>query len=272
VTDLALDQHSAFLATTSSVGLSSWDEVLKLQVDLFAASELRFLAGLAPWLNGHRVLDVGCGNGVFTTRLGRRFPEKQYVGIDVSPELIARALSTPLAGVAFSVADFFTFKPEQKFDVILMRFIAQHLTDFEAILTQAEKLLVSQGALLIIEPSLDKSLNVPATPRFKTVIADFERARGDSGRIRQRLQNPLVLLADRQDWRITDDEIVYVRYTGRNETQRIHRLYRKWTEMFERSGLLVDAFADVYRELDEWATADNARSEIALRAICFSQR
>ena len=264
--DLSKGQVAVWTFPENPLGL------LNLQVDLFAPSELSFLAGLAPWLDAHHVLDVGCGNGAFTARLRRQFPEKKYLGIDVSPELIAHALSAPVAGVAFSVADFFTFQPEQNFDLILMRFIVQHLTNFDAILKQTEKLLSARGVLLIVEPSLEKSRNVPATPAFEALIANFEQARSDGGRIRQRLQKPEELLSGHASWRIAHDEIVYARHTDPKEIARIHRLYRKWTEMFERSGLLTCAFADVYRELEEWAIAGNSRSEIARRAICAAPR
>jgi len=40
---------------------------------------------------GHQLLDVGCGAGWMTRRLGKKAPGAQAVGIDASPAMIARA-------------------------------------------------------------------------------------------------------------------------------------------------------------------------------------
>lgn len=50
------------------------------------------LAGIRPSITpGMRVLDVGCGGGRFAIRLAERYPEIHVVGLDLSPEQIARA-------------------------------------------------------------------------------------------------------------------------------------------------------------------------------------
>jgi SAM-dependent methyltransferase len=50
------------------------------------------LDSLAPLIDsGMRILDVGCGGGQFALRLAERFPELEIVGLDLSPEQIARA-------------------------------------------------------------------------------------------------------------------------------------------------------------------------------------
>jgi len=50
------------------------------------------LANITPALApGLRVLDVGCGGGRFAIRLAERHPEISVIGLDLSPEQIARA-------------------------------------------------------------------------------------------------------------------------------------------------------------------------------------
>ncbi|HVI02706.1 MAG TPA: class I SAM-dependent methyltransferase [Enhygromyxa sp.] len=50
------------------------------------------LAGIAPAIQPNmRVLDVGCGGGRFAIRLAERYPDITVVGLDLSPEQIARA-------------------------------------------------------------------------------------------------------------------------------------------------------------------------------------
>jgi ubiquinone/menaquinone biosynthesis C-methylase UbiE len=50
------------------------------------------LAGIAPAIAPDmRLLDVGCGGGRFAMRLAERHPDTRVVGLDLSPEQIARA-------------------------------------------------------------------------------------------------------------------------------------------------------------------------------------
>lgn len=39
----------------------------------------------APVNNPKRILDIGCGTGILTVRLGREFPEAEVIGVDISP-------------------------------------------------------------------------------------------------------------------------------------------------------------------------------------------
>lgn len=56
------------------------------------ASERVNLEPLLPYLgDGLRLLDVGCGNGRLAERLDRAGYKLDYVGVDVTPELVARA-------------------------------------------------------------------------------------------------------------------------------------------------------------------------------------
>lgn len=72
------------------------------------------------------VLDVGCGDGVLFGMM-QRFPLAEYHGVDVSEEAIARlrARAVPQAGatgisrVVFSRANFETYSPTRRYDVIV---------------------------------------------------------------------------------------------------------------------------------------------------------
>jgi cyclopropane fatty-acyl-phospholipid synthase-like methyltransferase len=61
--------HERFLDTSSIDALADWNDLLRLQVEVFAADELAFLARFAAWQNAMGVLDVGCGNGLYLSAL-----------------------------------------------------------------------------------------------------------------------------------------------------------------------------------------------------------
>ena len=78
-------------------GFGEWGE--RIEGDPWE-SYLEELAGRLP--NGASVVDLGCGNGVKTARLARRF---EVVGVDISEEQL-RLASARVPGATFVQADF----------------------------------------------------------------------------------------------------------------------------------------------------------------------
>jgi trans-aconitate methyltransferase len=76
------------------------------------------------------VLDLGCGDGVYTAELKQAFPEVRFVGIDAAAGAIAAAQkNTP--GVEFRVADALDHAswPQETFDLAIARGVLHHLPD-----------------------------------------------------------------------------------------------------------------------------------------------
>jgi len=236
--------------------------LLRLQVEVFAPDELAFLAGFAPWQEAVDILDVGCGNGLYASALRAGFPNKSYTGIDISSGLIAEARAADPA-IAFAVADFFSFAPDRTFDLIVMRFLIQHLTDFMTVLDRCATLARPRGGVLIIEPDLRNSRNDPPTPLFEELLVRFERSRNDNGRMRRRIADPRELVSGIRDWKLVADEPVKIRPV----TSAARSLFLSWIDTFERSRLLDFQFGAVREELRRWSRTADASTTIALRAI-----
>jgi SAM-dependent methyltransferase len=66
-------------------------------------------------LRGKSVLDVGCGVGDFWQHLHKRGLDCEYLGVDLSSEMIRRARER-FPGVAFQCCDLLTWQPEKPFD------------------------------------------------------------------------------------------------------------------------------------------------------------
>ncbi len=75
--------------------------------------------------NPQKILDAGCGNGILTCFLAKRFPDATIIGIDISAEGIEQArklaLSLALTNIKFEVGDIkdFLFDATDSFDLIL---------------------------------------------------------------------------------------------------------------------------------------------------------
>ena len=259
------DNHSLFLDTSTKTALAEWNDLLRLQVDFFAPSELDFLATFGPWKAARRVLDVGCGNGSYTSALRARFPRKTYIGIDLSEGLISEARCND-AAIDFEVANFLDYRPSSKHDLIVMRFLVQHLTNFGDVLEAGEKLLEAGGGLLIIEPDVKSSRNSPATPLFEDLLSKFEKSRENDGRMRTRIADPQTLVSGVRDWALADHQLILIRNVGPPAQRLARALYLRWIDTFERSGLVTHGFDETRKEIQCWATKDRCSSNVVLRA------
>lgn len=77
------------------------------------------------------IIDVGCGGGFFTLKLGKKYPKAQVVGIDLSKQAIAFAQSHLfLPNVDFIVSSQASLDlPPQSVDVVTSTLVCHHLTD-----------------------------------------------------------------------------------------------------------------------------------------------
>jgi trans-aconitate 2-methyltransferase len=84
------------------------------------------------------VVDLGCGPGNLTALLARRWPEAEIVGVDSSPEMVARAQG--IAGVRFEVGDLRSWRSERPVDVLVsnatLQWVPGHLDLLPALLDQ----------------------------------------------------------------------------------------------------------------------------------------
>lgn len=64
------------------------------------------------------ILDIGCGSGRLA-QLFQSHPTRRYLGVDLSGEGIRMARALNLAGCEFTEGNFETWRPAEKFDVII---------------------------------------------------------------------------------------------------------------------------------------------------------
>ncbi len=92
------------------------------QASLTERTQGEYLLSLVRTSDGSRILDVGCGNGLLSLQLAKRFPICSVDGIDISPNMIKVAQShldnNISHRVRFEVADLFDFAPDHHYDVV----------------------------------------------------------------------------------------------------------------------------------------------------------
>ena len=65
------------------------------------------------------VVDLGCGPGNLTALLAQRWPGAEVLGLDSSPDMVARARAGHVPGVRFEVADLRGWRPGRPVDVLV---------------------------------------------------------------------------------------------------------------------------------------------------------
>ncbi len=255
-----------FLDTTTYRKAEIWNEILSLQTELFFPLEYNYLKQHNPWEQACSVLDVGCGNGQYLSKLIEAFPDKTYAGIDLSHELVAIGLQNGLGPqIDLEVADYHDYQPDRKFDMLLMRFVVQHMDRFSRILSKAETLLSPHGRLLIIEPLTAESENFPETPLFASLLQQYEVYCEKAEKNRTQILNISELISKEPHWQCSARDTVLVRTIDTNRDAKLMKLYRLWVKIIEVSNLVNFDFESVYWELDEWSELPTSYSEIAIQ-------
>lgn len=103
----------------------------------------------------HRVLDIGCGTGYGTAELS--FRAASAAGLDISleaTEYAAQHFQRPNLSFHHGSATELPF-PEQSFDVITAFEVIEHVENWQALITQARRVLHPSGIFIVSTPNVD---------------------------------------------------------------------------------------------------------------------
>ncbi|HSD93270.1 MAG TPA: methyltransferase domain-containing protein [Methyloceanibacter sp.] len=110
------------------------------------------LAGFLPELERPRVLELGCGTGLFSRHLVKRYPDGYFILTDVAPEMIAecRRNLAPFgpAQISFEVMDAGEAGGHAGLDLIVSSMTLHWLPDPVASLERLSRFLAPGGTLL----------------------------------------------------------------------------------------------------------------------------
>jgi trans-aconitate 2-methyltransferase len=97
------------------------------------------------------IVDLGCGPGNSTKLLVDRYPAAKVLGIDTSPDMLAKARAS-LPATEFALADVATWQPAQSPDIIFANAVLQWVPDHATLLPRLASLVAPGGALAIQMP------------------------------------------------------------------------------------------------------------------------
>jgi SAM-dependent methyltransferase len=109
---------------------------------------LALIREYAP-LEGRRILDVGCGLGMYVKKM-RAFSEEVY-GVDVDPEKVAEASRT-LPNIHLAPAEKLPFS-DGFFDMVLLHEVIEHVEDDRQAIREAHRVIKREGRIVIFAPN-----------------------------------------------------------------------------------------------------------------------
>ena len=139
------------------------------------------------------VLDVGCGPGNITADLAARVTHGTVIGIDRSPDVVARAVRDhPIAvhrNLSFAVADVSALPYDDAcFDVVYVHQVLQHLSEPVNALREMRRVLKVDGLLAARDADYGGFVWAPADPVLENWMELYHRvtrangAEADGGR------------------------------------------------------------------------------------------
>ena len=140
-----LSNRSAAVAKSFGARAGTYDEHADLQRGVAER-----LAGLLPQRASPRVLELGCGTGVFSRHLLARYPDGTFLLTDLAPSMVEhcrRNLAGSRQRVSVDVMDAARPTAEGHFDLIATSMTLHWLADPAAALGALRKLLAPGGVL-----------------------------------------------------------------------------------------------------------------------------
>lgn len=143
-------EHGRFLASASAEDIWGWGTPAGR---LRARRRAEFIAGGAGLGPGKKVLEVGCGTGLFTELIAASGAE--VLGVDISPELLelARKRNLPADRIKFVTARFEDCDIHGPFDAVVGSSVLHHL-EYKPALARILQMLKPGGAISFAEPNM----------------------------------------------------------------------------------------------------------------------
>jgi trans-aconitate 2-methyltransferase len=129
----------------------TWDPARYLTFGDQRARPALDLLARVPLANAARVADLGCGPGNSTTLLAERWPDAAIIGVDSSPEMLAKARATGVRAT-WVEADIGAWTPDRPLDLIYSNAALHWLGDHALLLPRLMGQLRAEGVLAVQMP------------------------------------------------------------------------------------------------------------------------
>jgi trans-aconitate 2-methyltransferase len=130
----------------SRLATPDWDAKAYQQFSRLRQRPVHELLDRVDLPNPQRIYDLGCGTGIATQLLAKRWPRAQLQGIDSSAQMLAEARCLPVKAL-WKQCDLLDWQPEQPADLLLAAAVLHFIDGHETLLPQLLGYLNPGGCL-----------------------------------------------------------------------------------------------------------------------------
>jgi trans-aconitate methyltransferase len=261
-----LSAHPA-MASSFQSRASEWNDLLCSQVSLFVDAELAYLETSYEWSRSHSIADIGCGNGDYLHKVSERFPNKLYMGADLSEPLIALAQTRHAdSGIVFRIANIEARDIGLKFDAIFLRFVVQHLSDPGSFFGALRNCCSDHTVVYVIEPKLSASSVSPELPLLRQLLTSYDTECEKSGRSRA-LIGDVHRFSEQlgQQWSVKRTNLIKAAYHRPDMPMtQIENVMMGWINAVAAAGTISFDFSAARDEVSDWVHHSGSSIEFCL--------
>jgi ubiquinone/menaquinone biosynthesis C-methylase UbiE len=144
---------------------SHFSNLARSKGGLDGTPEWATLRAMLPDLAGTRVVDLGCGSGLFC-RWAHEAGAREVLGLDISDKMLAAArASTSMAGISYLKSDLDDIQlPKSSFELAFSAVVLQYVTNLETLFATVYEALVPGGHLIF--SAEHPIFTAPSKPRW----------------------------------------------------------------------------------------------------------
>lgn len=268
--DTEKTQASGAKSTTGQQSLKIWNLLHRLQTDFSLPQELTVYHTCTAWLTARNVLDIGTGNGYYLSQLAARFPDKRFVGVDLSEELIELANAEASAdNVEFFVDRLETISGN--YDFGMLRLVLQHIPNAATVLPRLAEFIVPDGHCLIIDALDELRYFEPAFPEFMDFFQKFIAATQRQGLDRNIVENMEPEIAASPHWELEKEWTLTIPSTWPQNMEKFKATYLNVLDLTRQEKIVDYDFASLKEAWINWADNPAAYAQVGLKVLLLKR-
>lgn len=146
----------------------AWDPDQYALFDAWRRRPAHDLVAALPPMAPKTVVDLGCGGGQLARLLAERWPGADVLGVDNSPEMLARAAGTA-SPVRWLQADLRDWRPQRPVDLLISNAALHWLDDHQRLFPELLRTLAPGGVLAVQMP---RNFDAPSHRLLHETAAD----------------------------------------------------------------------------------------------------
>ncbi len=134
-----------------------FDRMLTITADLFFELEKElFFNSLGG--SSRKVLDIGCGNGDYLSRMCDCFPDMEFTGVEIDEDICRIARTRQRGNMTFHHSSYDGIPDSSLFDLVIARLVIRHIRDRRHLIRWLYEHTHNESTILIIDFDDDAGL------------------------------------------------------------------------------------------------------------------